>query len=83
MITAIMFGSAARRCSGENIITRYQMTVLVEAICAETPSFEDSRRGFSCGVRELKWRLDNEEFFIQIATECGRDVGGVLGQQSG
>jgi hypothetical protein len=29
MITAIMFGSAARRCSGENIITRYQMTVLV------------------------------------------------------
>jgi hypothetical protein len=29
MITAIMFGSAARRCSGENIIFRYQMTVLV------------------------------------------------------
>ena len=36
MITAIMFGSAARRCSGENIIFRYQMTVLVEALSAET-----------------------------------------------
>jgi hypothetical protein len=44
MITAIMFGSAARRCSGENIISRYQMTVLVEALCAETLLFEDSRR---------------------------------------
>jgi len=44
MITAIMFGSAARRCSGENIITRYQMTVLVEALFAETLLFEDSRR---------------------------------------
>ena len=38
MITAIMFGSAARRCSGENIILRYQMTVLVEALSAETLS---------------------------------------------
>jgi hypothetical protein len=54
MITAIMFGSAARRCSGENIIFRYQMTVLVEALFAETLLFEDSRRRFSCGVRELK-----------------------------
>ena len=36
MITAIMFGSAARRCSEENIIFRYQMTVLVEALSAET-----------------------------------------------
>jgi hypothetical protein len=53
MITAIMFGSAARRCSGENIIFRYQMTVLVEALFAETLLFEDSRRRFSCGVREL------------------------------
>ena len=53
MITAIMFGSAARRCSGENIISRYQMTVLVEALFAETLLFEDSRRRFSCGVREL------------------------------
>jgi len=44
MITAIMFGSAARRCSGENIIFRYQMTVLVEALSAETLLFEDSRR---------------------------------------
>ena len=54
MITAIMFGSAARRCSGENIIFRYQMTVLVEALFAETLLFEDSRRGGSCGVRELR-----------------------------
>jgi hypothetical protein len=54
MITAIMFGSAARRCSGENIISRYQMTVLVEALFAETLLFEDSRRRFSCGVRELR-----------------------------
>ena len=54
MITAIMFGSAARRCSGENIIFRYQMTVLVEALFADTPLFEDSRRGSSCGVRELR-----------------------------
>jgi hypothetical protein len=37
MITAIMCGSAARRCSGENIIFRYQMTVIVEARFAETP----------------------------------------------
>ena len=44
MITAIMFGSAARRCSGENIISRYQMTDLVEALFAETLLFEDSRR---------------------------------------
>jgi hypothetical protein len=44
MITAIMFGSAARRCSGENIIFRYQMTVLVEALSSRNPLFEDSRR---------------------------------------
>ena len=52
MITAIMFGSAARRCSGENIITRYQMTVLVrrfvpKPLCSMTVAF-------SCGVRELR-----------------------------
>jgi hypothetical protein len=49
----LWFGSAARRCTGENIISRYQMTVLVEALFAETLLFEDSRRRFSCGVREL------------------------------
>jgi hypothetical protein len=37
LITAIPFGSAARRCSWENGIFCYQMTVLVEALCAETP----------------------------------------------
>ena len=30
------------------------MTVLVEALFVETLLFEDSRRRFSCGVRELK-----------------------------
>ena len=44
MITAIMFGSAARRCSRENIIFRYQMTDLVEALSSRNPLFEDSRR---------------------------------------
>ena len=44
LITAIPFGSAARRCSGENIIFRYQMTVLVEALSSRNPLFEDSRR---------------------------------------
>ncbi|HXQ35048.1 MAG TPA: hypothetical protein VN843_13625, partial [Anaerolineales bacterium] len=36
LITAIPFGSAARRCSWENGIFCYQMTVLIEALCAET-----------------------------------------------
>jgi hypothetical protein len=53
LITAILFGSAARRCSWENRIFCYQMTVLVEALFAETLLFEDSRRCFSCAVREL------------------------------
>ena len=74
MITAIMFGSAARRCSGENIIFRYQMTVLVEALFAETILFEDSRRCFSCGVRELKpnvgSRGDATESVSNKSCEC-------------
>ncbi len=53
MITAIMFGSAARRCSGENIITRYQMTVLVRRFPAETLCSRTVAGAFSCGVREL------------------------------
>ena len=36
LITAILFGSAARRCSWENRIFCYQMTVRFEALCAET-----------------------------------------------
>ena len=35
LITAIPFGSAARRCSWENGIFCYQMTVRFEAVCAE------------------------------------------------
>ena len=53
MITAIMFGSAARRCSGENIISRYQMTHLAEARFAETLCSRTVAGAFSCGVREL------------------------------
>ena len=48
-----MFGSAARRWCGENIIARYQMTVLVEALCSRNPLLEDNRRCFFAGVREL------------------------------
>src|ERR1043165_1398375 len=48
-----MFGSADRRRCGENIITRYQMTILVEALYSRNPLFADSRRRFYCGVREL------------------------------
>jgi len=32
------------------------MTVLIEALFAETLLFEDSRRCFSCGVQEVKDR---------------------------
>ena len=35
LITAIPFGSAARRCSWENGIFCYQMTVLIEALFTE------------------------------------------------
>ena len=38
--TAILFGSAARRCSWENRIFCYQMTVLIEALLAKTLSCE-------------------------------------------
>ena len=46
LITAIPFGSAARRCSWENGIFCYQMPVRIEVVCAENLLFEDSRRGF-------------------------------------
>src|SRR6185503_6530620 len=55
LITAIPFGSAARRCSWENGIFCYQMTVLIEALFTENPLlFEDCRRCSSCCVRETK-----------------------------
>ena len=38
LITAILFGSAARRCSWENRIFCYQMTVLIDALFPETLS---------------------------------------------
>jgi hypothetical protein len=47
LITAIPFGSAARRCSWENGIFCYQMTVRIEALYAETLLCEDSLRCFS------------------------------------
>jgi len=40
------------------------MTVLVEALFAETLLFEDSRRWFSCGVRELLAALIVAAFFV-------------------
>ena len=40
LITAIPFGSAARRCSWENGISCYQMTVRFEALSAETLMFD-------------------------------------------
>jgi hypothetical protein len=46
LITAIPFGSAARRCSWENGISCYQMTVLIEALFAETLQFEYDRKCF-------------------------------------
>jgi hypothetical protein len=39
LITAIPFGSAARRCSWENGIFCYQMTVRFEVLPAETALF--------------------------------------------
>lgn len=54
LITAILFGSAARRCSWENRIFCYQMTVRLRRFVPNPSLFEDSRRCFSCGVRELK-----------------------------
>ena len=57
LITAILFGSAARRCSWENRIFCYQMTVLLRRFLPKPLMFEDSRRCFSCGVRELKATL--------------------------
>jgi hypothetical protein len=68
MITAIMFGSAARRCSGENIITRYQMTVLVRRFPAETLCSRTVAGAFSCGVRELK-------SFTQTVNATARTMG--------
>ena len=49
LITAIPFGSAARRCSWENGIFCYQMTVLIEVVRAETLLFEYDRKCFSAG----------------------------------
>jgi hypothetical protein len=48
-----MFGSADRRWCGENIITRYQMTVRVEALYSRNPLSRTVADTFYCGVREL------------------------------
>jgi hypothetical protein len=50
LITAIPFGSAARRCSLENGIFCYQMTVRIEALFAETLEFECDRKCILPGV---------------------------------
>jgi hypothetical protein len=52
LITAILFGSAARRCSGENRIFCYQMTVRLR-LFAEVLLFEVSRRCSSATPEKL------------------------------
>src|ERR1051325_5724305 len=63
LITAIPFGSAARRCSWENGIFCYQMTVLIEVLCAEPSCRGPSPDAFSLrrprtndGEAYLIWR---------------------------
>ena len=68
-----MFGSADRRWCGENIITRYQMTVLVEALYSRNPLFADSRRRFYCGVRELSDGFILSAFLIVDRGNCITD----------
>jgi hypothetical protein len=53
LITAIPFGSAARRCSWENGIFCYQMTVRIESLFDETFLFEERRRYFSAAFEKL------------------------------
>ena len=53
LITAIPFGSAARRCSWENGIFCYQMTVLIETLFHETSLFEECRGYFSAAFEKL------------------------------
>jgi hypothetical protein len=48
LITAIPFGSAARRCSWENGIFCYQMTVRFEVVFVETSSSNTIASAF-CG----------------------------------
>jgi hypothetical protein len=67
-----MFGSADRRWCGENIITRYQMTVLVEALSSRNPLFADSRRRSYCGVRELSYGL-SWQYFLSLIRNCVTD----------
>lgn len=66
-----------RRWFGEVIIICYQMPVLVEAWGfghASTLLFEDSRRCFSCGVRELKWCFRfgfvKSECWVKLRLRC-------------
>src|ERR1700741_2290299 len=65
-----MFGSADRRWCGENIITRYQMTVRVEALYSRNPLFADRRRRFYCGVRELSDGFIVAAFLIVDRGNC-------------
>ena len=79
LITAILFGSAARRCSWENRIFCYQMTVRFEGLCAETHAcsrtvadassatsekLNDVRRVRNCGInRRAKCSLGRTWLF--------------------
>ena len=48
-----MFGSAAKRWCGENIIARYQMTVLLGCLAAETLCSRTVADAFPANVRAL------------------------------
>jgi hypothetical protein len=58
---------------GENIITRYQMTVRVEALYSRNPLFADSRRLFYCGLRDLSDGFIVAAFLIVDRGNCVTD----------
>jgi hypothetical protein len=66
-----MFGSADRRWGGENIITRYQMTVRVEALYSRNPFVRGQSQTLYCGVRELSDGFIVAAFLI---VDCGNCV---------
>ena len=68
-----MFGSADRRWCGENIITRYQMTVRVEALYSRNLCSRTVADAFYCGVRELSDGFIVAAFLIVDRDNCITD----------
>jgi hypothetical protein len=63
-------GAADRRWCGENIITRYQMTVRVEALYSRNPLFADSRRRLTAASANFQMGLSWEHLLsLIVATE--------------